>query len=358
MRDRDDSRRQGYGPRSDESGEPDQWRYREDQDEWRHGSRWMHGSDRGFDRGGGGWRPEGRGGGRWQRDESGYGPRGEGYQGGYNMGMNYGQGGPQGQGFGPGQPGGYRGQGYGGGDQDDRGDWGGGDYGYGGGPGPRGHSGASYGGFGGHGYARGEGSWRQGRWQPGPGQEHPYGQSYRQSSGHHHEDDRGQSLQRGFGMSPYGGYPAREEGAYGGDEERGTWGGSGYQGSGFGGSPGGRQARAPRGYQRSDERIREDICDTVIRMGIDAGDVDINVERCEVTLTGTVDNRYDKRRLEDLAESVSGVKHVHNQLRVEEQQRGQSKSTSGETQNQPGGYGGTSANGGKNATEHDSRTHH
>ena len=60
-------------------------------------------------------------------------------------------------------------------------------------------------------------------------------------------------------------------------------------------------------------------------MGIDAGDVDIKVEHCEVTLTGTVDNRQDKRRLEDLAESVSGVKHVHNQLRVEERQRGPSR---------------------------------
>ena len=153
-------------------------------------------------------------------------------------------------------------------------------------------------------------------------------------------------------MTPYGGYGSREEGAYGGDEERGTWGGSGYQGSGYGGNPGG-PARAPRGYQRSDERIREDICDTVIRMGIDAGDVDISAEHCEVTFTGTVDSRQDKRRLEDLAESVSGVTHVHNQLRVEEQQRGQSKSTSGETQTQTGGYGGTSANAGSSR-----RTHH
>ena len=62
MRDRDESRRQGYGPRGDEAAEPDQWRHREEQDEWRHGSRWMHGSDRGWDRGGGGWRPENRGG--------------------------------------------------------------------------------------------------------------------------------------------------------------------------------------------------------------------------------------------------------------------------------------------------------
>jgi hypothetical protein len=349
MRDRDESRRQGYGPRGDEGPEPDQWRHREDQDEWRHGSRWMHGSDRGWDRGGGGWRPEDRGG-PWEREATGYGPRGgEGYQGGYNMGMNYGQGGPQGQGFGPGQPSGgpgYRGEGPGGRYPDERGDWGtrtGAGY-TGGGPGSGGHSGGGYGGFGGHGYSRGEGSWRQGRWERGPGQVRPPGQSYRQPD----FDDRDENLQRGFGMSPYGGYGSREQGAYGGDEERGTWGGSGYQGPGYGHQGSSRTARAPRGYQRPDDRIREEICETVIRMGVDAGDVDIKVERSEVTLSGTVDNRQDKRRLEDLAESVSGVKHVYNQLRVEELQRGSSRNASpGETQAPSGGYGGT-GNAGKN----------
>jgi hypothetical protein len=319
MRDRDESRRQGYGPRSDEGGDPDQWRHREDQDEWRHGSRWMHGSDRGWDRGGG-WRPEDR---HWEQEETGYGPRaGEGYQGGYNMGMNYGQGGPQGQGFGPGQPA----RGY-----------------------PGGHSGGTYGGFGGHGYSRGEGSWRQGRWETGPGPGRS-GRSYQQPD----VDDRGENLRRGYGMSPYGGYGAREQGAYAGDEERGTWGGSGYQGAGYG-DPGGaypaarpgKPARAPRGYQRSDERIREDVCDVIIRMGVDAGDVEILVDACEVTLSGTVESRQDKRRLEDLAESVFGVKHVHNQLRVEEPPRGRPASAASEAPPPAGGYGGAAGNAGK-----------
>ena len=77
-------------------------------------------------------------------------------------------------------------------------------------------------------------------------------------------------------------------------------------------------------------------------MGVDAGEVDIKVERSEVTLSGTVENRHDKRRLEDLAEAVSGVQHVHNQLRIEELQRGQPQSaTSGDVQTPSGGYGGT-----------------
>lgn len=42
------------------------------------------------------------------------------------------------------------------------------------------------------------------------------------------------------------------------------------------------------------------------------------VENTEVTLTGTVRNRNDKRRAEDLAESVSGVSNVENRLRVKQ----------------------------------------
>ena len=41
------------------------------------------------------------------------------------------------------------------------------------------------------------------------------------------------------------------------------------------------------------------------------------VSGAEVTLNGTVETRYDKRLAEDIAESVSGVTHVQNNLRVE-----------------------------------------
>lgn len=38
----------------------------------------------------------------------------------------------------------------------------------------------------------------------------------------------------------------------------------------------------------------------------------------EVTLTGTVDSREARRHAEDLIDRMSGVKHVQNNLRVQE----------------------------------------
>lgn len=76
--------------------------------------------------------------------------------------------------------------------------------------------------------------------------------------------------------------------------------------------------RGPKGYVRSDDRIREDVNDRLTYDGwLDASSIDVLVDKAEVTLTGTVASRSDKRRAEDLAESISGVKHVQNNLRVE-----------------------------------------
>ena len=82
--------------------------------------------------------------------------------------------------------------------------------------------------------------------------------------------------------------------------------------------------RGPRGYQRSDERIREDVCERLMQHGqIDASDIEVDVSNGEVTLKGVVDSRQIKRMAEDVADSVPGVKDVHNQLRIgEPQQRG------------------------------------
>lgn len=77
------------------------------------------------------------------------------------------------------------------------------------------------------------------------------------------------------------------------------------------------RGRGPRGYSRSDERIREDVNDRLTDDSyVDASDVDIAVSGGEVTLSGHVDSRTAKRRAEDIAESVSGVRHVQNNLRV------------------------------------------
>jgi osmotically-inducible protein OsmY len=77
------------------------------------------------------------------------------------------------------------------------------------------------------------------------------------------------------------------------------------------------RGKGPKGYQRSDERIKDDINDRLTDDGwLDATNIDVEVSNREVTLSGHVFNRGDKRRAEDIAEAVSGVDHVQNNLRV------------------------------------------
>ncbi|WP_205772530.1 BON domain-containing protein [Microvirga calopogonii] len=79
------------------------------------------------------------------------------------------------------------------------------------------------------------------------------------------------------------------------------------------------RGRGPKGYQRSDARITEDVNDRLTEdPHIDASEIEVRVENREVTLTGTVNSRFEKRHAEDLAESVSGVTHVQNNLRVQQ----------------------------------------
>ena len=93
-----------------------------------------------------------------------------------------------------------------------------------------------------------------------------------------------------------------------------------------------RMGRPPKGYQRPDERILEEICDRLMdHEWIDASDVDVRVQNGEVTLTGVVMERQAKRSLEDLAESILGVKEVHNQIRVKREDTGVTQTTPGMT---------------------------
>jgi len=92
------------------------------------------------------------------------------------------------------------------------------------------------------------------------------------------------------------------------------------------------RGRGPKGYRRSDERIKEDVNDRLSDdYYLDASDVEVAVENMEVTLTGTVRNRNDKRRAEDLAESVSGVTNVENRLRVKQSGYGDYSNTNTST---------------------------
>jgi len=75
--------------------------------------------------------------------------------------------------------------------------------------------------------------------------------------------------------------------------------------------------RGPRGYKRGDERIREDVCDRLTDdPRIDASDIDIAVKDGEVTLSGGVRTRDEKRFAEDLIERITGVRDVNNNLKV------------------------------------------
>jgi hypothetical protein len=74
----------------------------------------------------------------------------------------------------------------------------------------------------------------------------------------------------------------------------------------------------PKGYVRSDERIREIVCDDLMDdPWLDASRIEVTVKDGEVTLQGSVDSRDAKRLAEDLVERAGGVKQVQNNLRVE-----------------------------------------
>jgi hypothetical protein len=94
---------------------------------------------------------------------------------------------------------------------------------------------------------------------------------------------------------------------------------------GYGGQPRGmpdtlrgpHAGKGPKGYKRSDERMREDVCERLTdHQEVDASDIEVTVDNGEVTLTGTVGARHDKLMAEHIAESVSGVIDIHNQIRV------------------------------------------
>lgn len=75
--------------------------------------------------------------------------------------------------------------------------------------------------------------------------------------------------------------------------------------------------KGPKGYTRTDERIKDDIHEKLYHDSyLDASDIEVTVSECDVTLTGTVSSRNQKRRAEDISEDISGVKDVQNQLRV------------------------------------------
>jgi BON domain-containing protein len=117
-----------------------------------------------------------------------------------------------------------------------------------------------------------------------------------------------------FGWQPEGGYGQGSGYFYGFDEPAGYYGTSSHLAR----IPRGRfTGRGPKSYQRSDERIREDVSEEFFQNGeLDASEITIIVESCVVTLEGEVEDREQKRLAEDIAEAAPGVREVNNNLKV------------------------------------------
>lgn len=122
---------------------------------------------------------------------------------------------------------------------------------------------------------RGRGEWNRGSrsdWTRGP-DEREWSRDWGYVEG------RGQ----GLGRSGHGG--GYESGGFG-TMGYGTWGRERDW------STGSFMGRGPRNYQRSDDRIREDICERLTEHShLDPSDVDIRVQNGDVTLEGTVNDR-------------------------------------------------------------------
>ncbi len=110
------------------------------------------------------------------------------------------------------------------------------------------------------------------------------------------------------------------------NRQEGYMGGKLWRGEGSGSTRGERERRytdgpftgvGPRGYQRPDKRIEEDVCERLMQHGhVDASQVEVSVDGGVVTLTGSVPTRHMKRMAGRVADSVPGVIDVDNELRI------------------------------------------
>ena len=187
------------------------------------------------------------------------------------------------------------------------------------------YGGQERGGHGQYGGREQSGNFNQGRGRDytgrvsSPGHSGGYEVSRRQDQGYPDDDaNRGYSGGGGGRMQGGGqgsrGYGSGAGGAYGGGGYASNFAGGGQPSSG---ERENHRGRGPKGYKRSDDRIKEDVNDRITDDGsLNASDISVDVSDQEVTLKGTVQTRWEKRRAEDCAESVSGVDHVQNNLRV------------------------------------------
>lgn len=132
------------------------------------------------------------------------------------------------------------------------------------------------------------------------------------------EETQGPRSQRGMG---------RWRDTYGSGEDYGHGGGpagqmdygDGYYGRDMRGSGeyGPHRGKGPKGYERSPERLKEDLCERLTEADdVDASEISVSVRDGIVTLEGSVPERRMKHRAEDIADACPGVKDVENRLKV------------------------------------------
>ena len=113
------------------------------------------------------------------------------------------------------------------------------------------------------------------------------------------------------------------------------------------------RGKGPKGYQRSDERLKEMISERLREdPHIDASDITVTVQGSRVTLEGTVESRHTKNLVEDVAEQL-GVADVQNNLRVQKQQdawRSSGSSAASGSMSAGAGMSGSAATGSKGTT--------
>ena len=85
----------------------------------------------------------------------------------------------------------------------------------------------------------------------------------------------------------------------------------------YGNIHGRHRGKGPKTYTRSDDRIREDICDVLTDdPNVDASEIEVEVNNGDVKLSGKVNDRLQKRKAEELIEDIRGVSNIENTLHV------------------------------------------
>lgn len=72
----------------------------------------------------------------------------------------------------------------------------------------------------------------------------------------------------------------------------------------------------PKGWSRPDETIRHDVCEALQDADVDVSAVSVDVTDGFVELTGSMEDRWAKRYVEDIAYAVRGVRDVRNRIEL------------------------------------------